>query len=133
MRVLRTIFILLLIVLRPVLLAVLWPIAALARFVIFGSPLVLFFLVMILLHTSDPVQRSFAWSLIATMAGFALASAGLTALQRKLREDPTLWFGRPAAAYERFGRWQARDFGHGRVTVGRVGAYPRSLPHLRRR
>jgi len=84
MRLLRTIFILLLIVLRPI--------AALTRFVTFGSPLVLFFLIMILLHTSDPVQRSFAWSLIATMAGFALASAGLTALQRKIREDPTRWF-----------------------------------------
>ncbi len=89
MRVLRTILILLLIVLRPVLFAVLWPIAAVVRFVTFGSPLVLFFLVMILLHTSDPAQRSFAWSLIATMAGFALASAGLTTLRRKLREDPT--------------------------------------------
>jgi len=132
MRVVRTILILLLIVLRPVLLAVLWPVAALARFVTFGSPLVLFFLVMILLHTSDPVQRSFAWSLIAMMAGFALASAGLTALQRKLREDPTLWFGRREPASQPFGSWQARGFRAGPVTAPEVGSYPRSLPHLRR-
>ncbi len=84
MRVQRTILILLLIVLRPVLLAVLWPVAALVRFVTFASPLVLFFLVVVLLHTSDATQRSFAWSLIATMAGFTLASARLTALRCKL-------------------------------------------------
>ncbi len=126
MRVLRTILILLLIVLRPVLLAVLWPVAALVRFVIFGSPLVLFFLVVILLHTSDPVQRSFARSMIATMVGFTLASAGLTVLQRKLREDPALWFGRSEPCSQSFGSWQGRDFRAGPVTAPRVGSYPRS-------
>ena len=131
MRVLRTILILLLIVLRPVLLAVLWPIAALVRFVTFASPLVLFFLVAILLHTSDPGQRSFAWSLIAAMAGFARASAGLTALHRKLREDPTRWFGRQRWASQPFGSWQGRDFSP--RTAFRMPPYSMSLRRLQRR
>ena len=130
MRVLRTILILLLIVLRPILLAVLWPVAALVRFVTFGSPLVLVFLVMILLHTSDPVERSFAWPLIATMAGFALASAGLTALQRKLREDPTLWFGQRAAASEPLVPDRRGNRGPEAGILAGIRFYPRRLPHL---
>ncbi|MGH7084877.1 MAG: hypothetical protein ACREFN_07780 [Acetobacteraceae bacterium] len=124
MRVLRTILILLLIVLRPVLQAVLWPVAALVRFVTFASPLVLFFPVVILLHTSDPEQRLFAWSMIATMVGFTLAATGLTALQRKLRKDRTLWFGRHESAREPFGIYERRNFGAGPVAVIGLRSYP---------
>ncbi len=133
MRALRTILILSLIVLRPVLLAVLWPVAVLARFATFGSPLVLFFLVVVLLHTADPAQRSFAWSLIATMAGFALASAGLADVQRKLREDPTLWFGGWEPRQEPFRPWQGRDFRARPGIAIAATPYPRSLAHFWRR
>lgn len=133
MRMLRAILVLVLIVLRPVLLAVLWPIAALVRFVTFGSPLVLLFLVVILLHTSDPEQRSFAWSLVATMAGFALTSTGLTALQRKLREDPTRWFGRQRWASQPLECWQMRGFSPRTVTAFRTPPCSTSLRRLQRR
>lgn len=129
----RAIVILLLIVLRPIFLAVLWPVAALVRFVTFASPLVLFFLLVILLHLSDPVQRSFVWSLVATMACFALASVGLTALRRKLREDPTRWFRRHGPPPEPSGSWQRRDSRRWPSSAIEVEPFPRSLPHLRRR
>lgn len=129
MRVLRTILVLVLIVLRPVLLAVLWPFAALVRFVTFLSPLVLLFLVVILLHTSNPEQHWFAWSLIATMAGLALASAGLTGLQRKLREDPTLLFRRHLPNTRPVDLYGERSRGPGSA----IQAYPHPLSHLRRR
>ncbi|HTW72458.1 MAG TPA: hypothetical protein VME47_21445 [Acetobacteraceae bacterium] len=129
----RTILILLLIVLRPILLAVLWPLAAFVRFITFASPIALFFLVVILLHTSDPAQRSLAWTMIATMAGFALVSAGLTALQRELRQDPAHWFRGRAAMSQPFGSWQGRHVGARSVTARGGGSHPRSLPHLRQR
>jgi len=133
MRLLRTALILLLIVLRPALLAALWPLAATARFITSASPLALFFLVPILLHTSDPAQRSLAWSMIAAMAGFALVSAGLTALQRMLRKDPAFWFGRRALASEPFRAWQGRHLGSGPIIAAGLGSYPRSRLPLRRR
>jgi len=129
----RTILILLLIVLRPVLLAVLWPVAAFVRFITFASPIALLFLVVILLHTSDPAQRSLAWTMIATMAGFALASAGLTALQRGLREDPTRWLRRHYPISQPFGSWHGPDVDARSLTVGGVVTGPRSRARLRRR
>jgi hypothetical protein len=130
---LRTALILLLIVLRPALLAALWPLAAFARLVTFGSPVALFFLVVILLHTSDPAQRSLAWSMIGAMAGFTLLSAGLTALQRMLRKDPTRRFGRRTPAPEPFGPWYGRHLGSGPTIAAGLGSYPRSHLPLRRR
>ena len=133
MWVMRTILILVLIVLRPILLAVLWPLAAFVRFITFASPIALLFLVVILLHTSDPSQRSLAWTMIATMAGFALASAGLTALQRGLRQDPAHWFRGHAVMSQPFSSWPGRHVSARSVAARGVESYPRSLPHLRRR
>jgi len=133
MWVMRAILILLLIVLRPALLAVLWPLAAFVRFITFASPIALLFLVVILLHTSDPAQRSLAWTMIATMAGFALVSAGLTALQRRLRQDPSHWFRGHAAMSQPSSAWLALHVSSRSVTARGGGSSARSLPHLRPR
>jgi hypothetical protein len=90
---LRIALILVLIALRPGLLLLLWPIVAIARFLSAIGAVSFVFGVYLVLHTADPRMTSLGWLWIAFLPAFSLLATVLKALQRSLREDPTLRFG----------------------------------------